>query len=72
MSINLTDSAWRGRGQDGPGALPLLPQEVHRDGRNRHEAFAHPLTKCLLTFRLMAASKKGMSAHQMHRIMGIT
>jgi len=31
-----------------------------------------PLTKWLLAFRLMASSKKGMSAHQMHRMMGIT
>jgi len=31
-----------------------------------------PLTKWLLAFRLMAASKKGMSAHQMHRMMGVT
>ena len=31
-----------------------------------------PLTKWVLAFRLMAASKKGMSAHQMHRMMGVT
>lgn len=31
-----------------------------------------PLTKWLLAFRLMAASKKGISAHQMHRMMGVT
>ena len=31
-----------------------------------------PLTKWLMGFRLMAASKKGVSAHQMHRMMGIT
>jgi transposase-like protein len=31
-----------------------------------------PLTKWLMGFRLMAASKKGISAHQMHRMMGIT
>lgn len=31
-----------------------------------------PLTKWLMAFRLMAASKKGISAHQMHRMMGIT
>ena len=31
-----------------------------------------PLNKWLLAFRLMAASKKGMSAHQMHRSLGIT
>ncbi len=31
-----------------------------------------PLTKWLLAFRLMASSKKGISAHQMHRMMGIT
>ena len=31
-----------------------------------------PLNKWLLAFRLMAASKKGMSAHQMHRMLGIT
>ena len=31
-----------------------------------------PLHKWLLAFRLMAASKKGMSAHQLHRTLGIT
>jgi transposase-like protein len=31
-----------------------------------------PLNKWLLGFRLMAASKKGMSAHQLHRSLGIT
>jgi len=31
-----------------------------------------PLTKWVLGFHLMAASKKGMSAHQLHRMLGIT
>ncbi len=31
-----------------------------------------PLHKWLLAFHLMASSKKGMSAHQMHRMLGIT
>jgi transposase-like protein len=31
-----------------------------------------PLTKWALGFRLMAASKKGISAHQLHRMLGIT
>jgi transposase-like protein len=31
-----------------------------------------PLCKWLLAFRLMAGSKKGMSAHQMHRQLGVT
>jgi len=31
-----------------------------------------PLTKWLMGFRLMASSKKGISAHQMHRMMDIT
>ena len=31
-----------------------------------------PLHKWLLAFRLMAGSKKGMSAHQMHRQLGVT
>jgi transposase-like protein len=31
-----------------------------------------PLNKWLLAFRLMASSKKGMSAHQLHRSLGIT
>ena len=31
-----------------------------------------PLNKWLLAFRLMAGSKKGMSAHQLHRSLGIT
>lgn len=31
-----------------------------------------PLRKWLLAFRLMASSKKGCSAHQIHRTLGIT
>ena len=31
-----------------------------------------PLNKWLLAFRLLAGSKKGMSAHQLHRSLGIT
>ena len=31
-----------------------------------------PLNKWLLAFRLMASSKKGISAHQLHRSIGIT
>jgi len=31
-----------------------------------------PLNKWVLGFHLMAASKKGMSAHQLHRMLGIT
>ncbi len=31
-----------------------------------------PLTKWLMTFRLMSSSKKGVSAHQVHRMLGIT
>lgn len=31
-----------------------------------------PLTKWLLAMHLMCASKKGMSAHQLHRMLGIT
>lgn len=31
-----------------------------------------PLTKWLMAFRLMASSKKGISAHQMHRMLGVT
>src|SRR3712207_2050539 len=31
-----------------------------------------PLSKWMLAFRLMASSKKGVSAHQLHRSLGIT
>lgn len=31
-----------------------------------------PLTKWALAYRLMASSKKGMSAHQLHRSIGVT
>src|SRR5450756_178600 len=31
-----------------------------------------PLNKWMLAFHLMASSKKGMSAHQMHRMLGLT
>ena len=31
-----------------------------------------PLTKWALAYRLLASSKKGMSAHQLHRTLGVT
>ena len=31
-----------------------------------------PLTKWALAYRLLASSKKGMSAHQLHRMLGIS
>src|SRR3712207_3528326 len=31
-----------------------------------------PLNKWLLAFHLMTSSKKGMSAHQLHRMLGVT
>src|SRR6266403_254837 len=31
-----------------------------------------PLTKWLLAMHLLASSKKGMSAHQLHRMLGVT
>jgi transposase-like protein len=31
-----------------------------------------PLTKWLMAMQLMCASKKGMSAHQLHRMLGVT
>jgi transposase-like protein len=31
-----------------------------------------PLNKWVLAFHLMASSKKGMSAHQLHRMLGVT
>lgn len=31
-----------------------------------------PLTKWVLAFHLMASSKKGISAHQLHRMLGVT
>ncbi|MFZ1007532.1 MAG: IS1595 family transposase [Candidatus Sulfotelmatobacter sp.] len=64
-----------------------LNGKSHRPGlvhcNSCHEAFtvtvgtvmerSHiPLTKWALGFRLMAASKKGVSAHQLHRTLGIT
>jgi hypothetical protein len=31
-----------------------------------------PLNKWLMAFHLLCASKKGMSAHQLHRMLGVT
>src|SRR5690606_24962085 len=31
-----------------------------------------PLNKWVIAFHLMSASKKGMSAHQLHRMLGVT
>ena len=49
-----------------------LPQGLHRHDRTVMELSHIPLHKWMMGFYLMAASKKGMSAHQLHRSLGVT
>ena len=52
--------------------MPRLPQAVHGHGRHDLRGVAIPLHKWLLAFYLLCSSKKGMSAHQLHRMLGVT
>jgi len=45
---------------------------VHGNGRHDFERSKVPLSKWWLAVHLMASSKKGMSAHQLHRMLGVT
>ena len=49
-----------------------MPQAVHRDRGNGFERSKIKLHKWLLATQLLASSKKGMSAHQLHRTIGVT
>ena len=54
----------------GPQVL-RLPQALHRQGRN-HLRGSHFPALWLQAIYLMCASKKGISTHQLHRILGVT
>ena len=64
----------RGRQDGARRALHVqcLPEAVYRDGRDDLERSHVPLTKWLQAAFLMCASKKGVSAHQLHRILPVT
>ena len=49
-----------------------VPRAVHRDRWTVFERSKIPLTKWLAALFLMTASKKGISAHQVHRMLGIS
>ena len=49
-----------------------LPQAVHRHGRHGLRALQVPLHKWLLAIYLLCSSKKGIAAHQLHRMLGVT
>src|SRR4029077_8859347 len=55
--------------------LPMqrVPRAIHRDPQDDiFERSKIPLTKWLAAPFLLTASKKGMSSHQMHRMLGIS
>jgi transposase-like protein len=49
-----------------------LPQTVHRDCRDHFEDSHIPLNKWLIAIYVMCSSKKGVSAHQLHRMLSMT
>ena len=55
---------------EGALQLPSLRQAVHVDGKTVFERSHVPLHKWLYAAHLMAASKKGISAAQLHRQLG--
>ena len=60
---------------EGPrGLLPVQgpPQAVHRHGGHHVRALAYPVEQVVQAIYRLAASKKGISAHQLHRMLGIT
>lgn len=56
----------------GPIPLRRLQGPVLCRGRICHGAQPHPLHKWVLATHLLTASKKGMSAHQLHRMLKVT
>lgn len=48
-----------------------LPQAIHGEGRHGFRVAHVPLHKVLQAVYLMACSKKGVSAHQLHRILEV-
>ena len=56
----------------GPVSVQCLSWCVHREDGNGDGVEPPSYRKWALGFYLMAASKKGMSAHQLHRMLGIT
>ena len=55
-----------------PLQVPRLPQAVHGDHGHALRAVAYPADKWLLATHLMSASKKGIRAHQLHRMLGVS
>ena len=62
----------KGKTQAGHVPVQRLPREIHRPHRHSHERSHIPVHKWLLAIHLLRSSKKGMSAHQLHRMLGIT
>ena len=60
-----------GRRQAGM-SLQRLPGQIHGSHGTIYERSHIPLHKWLLATHLMASSKKGISAHQLRRMLGIT
>jgi len=52
--------------------MPGLPQAIQRTVKTVFEASHIPLHRWLLAAYLLCSSKKGMSAHQIHRMTGIS
>ena len=59
-------------GPQGPLEVPRLPQAVHGQGGHDLRGVPRPASKWLMALHLIARVKKGMSAHQLHRMLGVT
>ena len=49
-----------------------MPRTIHRDCRHGHGALQNPAHQVGAALFLMSATKKGVSAHQLHRMLGVT
>ncbi len=54
-----------------PVEVLRMPQDLPRHSRHIFEDSHIPLHKWMMAIHLMCASKKGISAHQLHRMLGI-
>jgi hypothetical protein len=72
-AVRSMPSALKARSTAPIGSVQRLPTAVHRDGREPCSSVQRcRSTKWLLVNHLLCSSKKGMSAHQIHRMIACT
>ena len=65
----------RHQGQDRPARaahLRQLPQAVHGQGRTLFEDSPIPMRKWWQAVHLLSSGKKGVSSHELHRVLKVT